>query len=166
MNLDPARIRQEIANLKAICPEAWDEGDEQLLHNMLEAQTDLFEFLRVVEDRRADAESVIEAIDIRIKTMCDRQKRYEQREQSMRSLALKVMQAAGVRTVPLPEATLSVQQGREKVEILDASSCPDHLCRVKKEPDKSAIKEALQSGEQFNWAALVKGQDTLSVRTK
>lgn len=168
MRLDPSTVRQEISNLRLSNPEIWDDEDEQLLSDMLSGSTSLDEFLTVVEDRRQDAAGMAGAIAGRIAELSIRQSRYVAREKSMRTLALKVMQIAGVRKCELPDCTFSIRAGSQSVAINDEQSVPDEYVRLKVErvPDKPKIKDALQGGSAFNWAALVTSDVTLSVRTK
>ena len=79
---------------------------------------------------------------------------------------LKVLQAANLPKVELPEATLSIRNGSEKVVINDETSVPHEYCYVKYTPNKTRIKELLKSGTTLNWAALVIGEPTIAIRTK
>lgn len=164
--LNPTAILQEIANLKHLYPDIWDEGDEQLLHDMLQGSTEAFEFLSVVVDRMQDSASMAGGIATRIAELELRQKRYVQREKAMRNLALKVMNAAGQRKCELPEATLSITKGTMKVIVPDDDAVPDRFCVFEKKVSKTKLKEALEAGETLNYAVLERGPETLSVRKK
>lgn len=166
MTLDPTIIRSQIEVLKVTCPEAWDDGDDKLLHDMLEAETDLNEFLTVVEERRQDATAMAGAIATRIAELEQRQRRYEKREQAMRDLAFKMLQAADTKKVELPIATLSTTSGKPKVVIVNEDALGDFYMRTKKEPDKAKIKAALETGEQVPGACLSNAEPYLSIRVK
>jgi len=163
--MDAQPVLREIAQLKIICPDAWDEGDEQLLSDMLEGSTTLNEFLTICEDRRQDSVSTAAGIATRIAELGLRKKRYEQREQAMRALIFKIMSAAEVRKVELPIATISIGKGREKLVILDKDAVPPHLRRPGP-PDMAAIKAEHDAGLQFNWAAVEPASPQLIIRTK
>lgn len=164
--LDPRNVMTEIAALKLRYPDIWEDGDEKLLADCLEAETTLNEFMRVVEDRRQDAAAMCGAIATRRAALDERLARYERQEQAWRALALKVMQSAGTNKVVIPEATYSISKGREKLEILNPDSVPPGLCDTVVTPNRSKIKDFIKSGESPNWAALVQGDPSLSVRTK
>lgn len=166
MRLDPLQVQQQIANLKLICPEAFDEGDEQLLIDMLEAETDLKEFLTAVESRRQDAEHMGGGIATHIAELELRQRRYERREQAMRELEFKLLQLAAQRKVELAIATLSIRNSSPKVIITDDSLLPDILCKITRAPDKKRIGEMLKAGEVVRGCELSNCEPTISIRTK
>lgn len=162
MNL--ALVRQQIHNLLLTLPELAD--DDILRADMLEAETDVHEFLRMLERRRQEAEHMTEAIAANITALSERKARMWRREEAMRSLMLKVMETADLRKVELPEATISVRNGAKKVVINDEASVPKELCHVKYTPDKIRIKALLEAGTTFNWAAIVQGEPGVSIRTR
>ena len=99
MNL--AIVRQQISNLLLELPELAD--DDVLRSDMLEAETDAHEFLRMLERRRQEAEHLTEAIAANITALSERKARMWRREEAMRKLMLKVMEAADLRKVELPK---------------------------------------------------------------
>jgi hypothetical protein len=78
------------------------------------------------------------------------------------------MDAAALPKITLPEATYSIQKGRDRVVINDAASVPADYCHPPKPPlpDMKKIGDAVKAGEQFNWAVVEQGEPSLSVRTK
>ena len=95
MNL--AIVRQQISNLLLEMPELAD--DDVLRSDMLEAETDAYEFLRMLERRRQEAEYMTEAIAANITALSERKARMWRREEAMRALMFKVMEAADLRKV-------------------------------------------------------------------
>jgi len=166
MRLDPNTVRQQIENLKVSYPEIWDEGDEKLLTDCLEAETDLNEFLRVVVDRMQDSAAMAGGIASRIAEQTIRQDRFVRREKAMRALAFKLLQAADLPKIELPEATLSIRKGTPKVIITDDDAIEPAFCKVSYTPDRTKIKEALDAGELVAGAQLSNGEPSLSVRSK
>jgi len=161
MNL--ALVRQQIDNLLLAHPELAE--DEFLRADMVEGSTDAHDFLRMLERRRQDAEHMTEAIAANIATLNERKTRLEWREEVMRKLMLEVMKTADLRKVELPEATISVHDGREKLVINDEASVPKELCYVKYTPNKTLIKAMLKGGTTLNWAAIVQGEPGVTIRT-
>lgn len=158
-------IRQQISNLLLVYPELSE--DDLLRADMIEGETKLHEFLRAIEGKRRDAITLGLAINTTITDLKERQARFARREEAMRALMMKMMDAAALRKVELPEATLSIGKPREKVVINDEGSVPIGYCHPPiLKPDKTKIRAALDAGETFNWAALVTGEPSLSVRTK
>lgn len=166
MRLDPIQVQQQIANLKLTCPEAWDEGDDVLLTDMLTAETDIAEFLTVIEDRRQDATAMAAGLASRIAELDLRLRRYERREEAMRSLAFKVMQSAELKKMELDMATLSIRNTSPKVIVTDDSLLPDILCKITRAPDKKQIKELLAAGQVVRGCELSNAEPTIAIHTK
>lgn len=165
MNLHLDHIRQQIANLLQAVPELAE--DDVLRADMVEGSTDAREFLTMIERKRKEAAAFVIALGTQVHELNQRLERYARREKAMRSIMFEVLQAAGERKVELPEATLSVGNRAPKVIITDESILPDIACRFKREPDKTKIKELLQTDPFFvAGATLSNSEPTLTVRVK
>jgi hypothetical protein len=165
MQLNPDIIRQQIANLALVYPELAE--DEEAWALSVESETDAVDLLRQIERRRQEAASMAGAIASNIAELGLRQERFERREKAMRELAFKVMGFADLRKVEMPEATYSVRNGQQKlIGDADPESFPDWLCRIKRELDKTKIKEALKAGETVTGFELSNAEPTLAIRTK
>jgi hypothetical protein len=164
--LDPTFVRAQIELLRISHPGIWDDGDEQLLADMLEAETGLNEFLARVVDVMDDAEEIIDGIEIKLDQRKARKARFEQRYEAMRALAFKLMQQANLKKLVLPTATLSIRAGTPKVIITDEAALPENCIRVKREPDKVMIKELISQGVPIRGAELSNAEPTLAVRSK
>jgi hypothetical protein len=165
MNLDPALVTKCINNLLVQYPELWDDEDAREL--AIESETDTIEYLSLLEQKRQEEASMAGAIASRIAQLEVRLQRYEAREKACRKIAFEILRAAGLQKVTLPEATLSISKGRERVVINDESSVPVDLCHPPVyRPDLKRISEAIKADAQINWAAIVQSEPSLSVRTK
>lgn len=100
-----------------------------------------------------------------MKEMSERRDRYGRQQEAARDGIFRIMQAAELTKLELPEATLSVRPGAVRVVITDEADLPDSFVRVKREADKAAIKDALKAGQFVPGAALSNGGPTLHVRT-
>jgi hypothetical protein len=163
--LDPVFVRAQIDLLRVRCPEI-DDDDDKLRVDMLEAETDLHEFLDAVIARKQWAEEFAETIGRLIEKNKIRLARHERIAEAMRETAHKIMDHAGVRKFVLPRATLSIRAGMPKVIVTDEAALPPDCVRVRTEPDKIAIKEHLARGEPVPGAALSNSEETLAVRDK
>ncbi len=163
--LRPDIVMQQIQNLKVLYPELADDEDGWLM--TVESETDANEFLRQVERKRQEAAAMAGALASNIAEMEIRQQRFENREKAMRQLAFKVMQAADMTKVELPECTFSIRAIPPSVIITDESQLPDVACKFTRSPDKTKIKELLQT-EPFHvaGATMSNGGSTISIRTK
>jgi len=164
--LDPTFVRAQIELLRVSHPGIWDDGDEQLLADMLEAETGLNEFLAHVVDIMDDAEENIDGIETKMDQRKARKARFEQRYEAMRALAFKLMQQANVKKIVLPTATLSIRNGQPRVIITDEAALPENCIRIKREPDKVMIKELINQGVPITGAELSNAEPTLAVRVK
>ena len=164
MRLDPAIIKQQVDNLIVSYPDLVE--DDVLRADMIEGSTDLIEFLRRMERRRQEACTLAEAVAANIDALRARMARFEQRDQAIRNLMFKMLQLAQLKKLELPEATLSVRIGVPKVIITDEAALPDEFCRIKREPDKPKIKDALSNFDAVPGATLSNAEDTIAIRVK
>ena len=79
----------------------------------------------------------------------------------------KIMEAAELRKVELPEATISMAKGQSRlVGDCDPSGLADNFCRIKRELDRAAIKSELAAGGQVPGFYLSNAEPYLTIRTK
>jgi hypothetical protein len=164
MNLDPRLIQHEIHNLLVQHPELAE--DDQLRADMVEGQTDAFDFLSMLTRKIGQSKALAESIHDYAGDIQERAARIERRIDALKSLAFKIMHAADLKKAELPEATLSIRAGQQKVIIISEEELPPSCVRIKREPDKTAIKEILTSGHPVTGAALSNGEPSLSIRVK
>lgn len=165
MQLDPLQVQQQIANLLLQYPELRE--DEVLRADMIEAETDANELLTEIVRRIEDAKALRDGTKDRLDDLKTRKDRFGRRIDALRDLAFKVMDAANLRSVELPEATLSVRKGTPQViGDPDISQLPDGLIRVTRAPDMTAIKAALQAGNGVPGCELTNGEPSLTIRVK
>lgn len=159
---DVTVLEREFADLVAAYPELAE--DDELRADTIEGETDAYRVLGKIVAIERDANSMVLAIGERAKELAVRKDRYTRRKDAMRALLLRLLKAADLNKVSLPEATVSVGKGRAGVEIVDESLLPDNVVKLKREPDKTAIKAALDAGEDVPGAALRLGGETITVR--
>ena len=155
-------VIKEITLLLAEFPQLAD--DEDLLRDTLEGNTRFNEIMERFLSAMRENETMAEAVSQRIGKMRERQTRLTHRAQFYRSLMHRLVERSGVKSIPLPEAKISVVNSPEKVIITDEAAIPDAFCRITKEPNKTAIKSALKSGTSIPGATLSNGSTTIQVR--
>lgn len=158
------QIKQQIATLLLQYPEL--EDDEVLRADMIEGETNLHEFLRTIEKRRRNTDGQLRALDYEVGELKARTERFERRKEAMKELMFRLLQAGNLRKVELPEATLSIANGQAHVVITDEAMIPDILCRIKREPDKTRIKQMLKEGTEVRGAVLSNASPHLTIRTR
>ena len=138
--------------------------DEELFRDTLEGNTRFNEIMERFLGEMRENETLAEAVSQRIGKLRERQTRLTHRAQFYRSLMHRLLEWAGIKSVALPEAKISVVNSPEKVIITDESAIPDAFMRITKEPNKAAIKNAMKSGSIIPGASLSNGGTTISVR--
>lgn len=64
----------------------------------------------------------------------------------------------------LHDVKVSRTAPRESVQVTDVEAVPDEWCKIERKPKLLEIKERLKSGEAFNWAKLVPGEEGLTYK--
>jgi hypothetical protein len=95
------------------------------------------------------------------KAMSERRKAIESRAASLSAYLLANMAHAGIQKVETPHFAISVKTNPGHVEVYDEAMIPAEFMRQKPppapEPDKAALKAALQKGIDVQGARFVKG---------
>jgi len=138
-------------------------GDDDLLADMLEGNTEAADWLDSLIDHEADDEAMMEAISLRIKDLQDRKARFGRRKAPRRALMMALLDAVGLSKWERPLATVSIGAKSPKPIVTDETALPDAFWRVKREPDLTAIRNA---GTLPPGCDMDNGGRTLIVRTK
>jgi hypothetical protein len=140
--------------------------DQAALLDTLDGNTDALDFV-AFWCRAALAD---EAMAIGLRTIiADNQMRLQRllaRAEKKRGVAMSLMDAIGEKKITRPDITITVNAGRHKVFVSDETELPDAYVRIKREPNKVAILEALENGEEVPGANLSNRTSTLTIRTK
>lgn len=138
--------------------------DELLWMDTLEGETDMHKVINRLLSNMADDGELANSISENIKRMQDRKKRFEKRVEFARALIQHALEVANIKKLELPLGTVSLKAKPASVLILDESAIPDKYMRIKKEPDKTAIKAALENKEEVSGTLLSNGGTSLMVR--
>src|SRR5690554_1634654 len=104
---DAAEISRQIDQLIVLYPEMAE--DEILRGDMIEAETDAFEFLSKIVRMIGENKTLAVATAAYAQEIRDRLDRINRREDALRDLLMKVMVSADIKKAELPEATISVR---------------------------------------------------------
>lgn len=162
MMINPEQVRAQIEALKLRYPDIF--ADEDGWDLTLSSESGLDDLLAQLVTKEREAAAMADAVIAQIDDLLARVDRFKLRSKAARDLMLKFLQIAGVRKRELPAATVSIRAGGTRVVINDEASVPSSFCRIKREPDKTAIKAHLEEGNSPNWASLVKGDESISMR--
>ena len=163
MRLNPQIVRQQIENLKVLHIDLFEDEEAWLM--TLESETDMDALLTSIVRRIEDSKALVLGTKDRAEELAARRKRFEDRIESLRNLAFKIMEAADVAKLELPEVTLSIRNVAPSVVITDEENLPDIACKFERKPDKAKIKELLATGLVAG-AAMSNGGKTLSIHIK
>ena len=157
-------LEQHINLLMREHPELAD--DEELRLDTLEGETSLDDVLALVAEKSIEAKSMASAIKLRMDSLSERRSRFQRQDDFYRSLILRIMQAAELQKLPLPEATLSVTKGRLTVIVDDEEELPLKFQNIKVTANKKLILDELKAGRPIEGCTLSNGPPTLTIRTK
>jgi len=159
-------VDQVINALNSITYQFGDEfvDDAELLHDTISGETNFFEIMNRIYQLKAEAEEAVIGIKSREVDLKARRERLERKSDALKGMMLSLMKTSQQSKVELVEATLSVRKGSTSVEIIDPNDLPSQLCRVVFQPDKKAIKEHIEAGEDVPGARLVVGDEGLTIK--
>lgn len=151
-----------VEHLRELCGD-----DDQALVDTLDGSSDAVEaarrVVRWVHEQSAQASACKELAAV----YSAREKTFTDRIARGRTALLTFMQELGLRSMPLPEGTVIVSAGKPSLNgETDPAALPDDLVRIKREPDKTAIRAALEAGREVPGYALGNATPTLSIRVK
>jgi len=139
---DVDMLRRTIELLLERYPEL--SADEELRADMLEGTTDFRETMERLLRRTQDAIYLSNACQAAMRDIKDRQDRFDKRVEFGRELMKRLMEVAEIRKMEFPTATISIRVVPPAVVILDESVIPEDFMRIKKEPNKTLLKEMLE----------------------
>jgi hypothetical protein len=143
--LDPIKAaRAALAVRESIAAVATD--DDELLTDMIEGETDLFEIIDRLIARRAENMALAAGAAQHIETMRGRRERFERLAEQDRTLITQAMLIAELPSVRRPVATLSLSARAAKLVIDDEAAIPSGFWKVG-DPrlDKIALAEAVKA---------------------
>jgi hypothetical protein len=164
LTMDAATVARHVDALFAAFPEMAD--DEALRADMVEGETDLHRVVGRALDHRMEARTMVKAMAERKADLAERTARWQRREDAMDVLIKGLMDVAGLERLVLPEATISINKARASVEITDEAELPQGFVKLIRQPDKTAIGEALKAGADVPGAVLTFNEPSITVRTK
>jgi Siphovirus Gp157 len=162
LQVDVNNVIIRIRNLMSDYPELSE--DMELLEDTLEGETDAKYVLTRIVDEKLHADDMMHVLKIRAEAIKVRMARFSDKSDAMSELALTLLQVANLSKMELEEATVSIRKPLRKVEIVDEAEIPSQLMRVKSEPDKAAIKKALEQQELVPGARLIDGEFGVTIR--
>lgn len=162
--MDVATVARHVEALFTAFPELAD--DEALRADMVEGETDLHRVVSRALSHKLEARAMVKGMELVKADLAERNARWQRRDDAMGVLIKGLMDVAGLEKLTLPEATISINKARASVEITDESELPQGFVKLIRQPDKTAIGDALKAGADVPGASLTYGEPSLTVRTK
>lgn len=162
--LAKAQVAQVLADL-----ELFLAGDDEALKlDMIEGETDLFKIVRALLNANEDDAGRIEALKSQIDQRKDRKASAEARIDKRKAVIGSLMDIAQLRTLPLPEATISRTIQKPRAVVTDIDELPDAFVieMTVRKPDIEAIKVASDGGAIIPGVARNNGGESITVRRK
>lgn len=165
MNAPAPRLNgREIAALAKTIREACGEDDAAFVDTLdgecsaIDAARAVVRWIDLMEAQAEAMKQLGKSYETRAKVLTDR-------KESGRRALLTFMQEIGERTLPLPEATLSVRAGQASL-VGDAIpiELPEQFRKVFTEVDRAAVKKHLETGGTLEGFSLSNGAPSLTIR--
>ena len=139
--------------------------DSDLITDMIEGETDLFEALDEAIAEIDNCEIIIAGCKAKEEQIADRRKKAERRIETVRSLIEQALVVSGEGTARRPTATLTVKDVPPKPIITEESAIPAQYWK-QADPviDKAAINKAVKDGEAIPGVTLSNGGTSLQIR--
>jgi len=158
-------VMQAVGNLRLALQDALgDDVDPEMLEHAIEGETDFYELLaRIIRDAEEE-DNVAASLHKMMDDMRRRYDRMKRQADAKREIVRKAMDEVKCRERHYPDMSIYVSTGRAAVLITDEKQVP--FVRTKYEPDKAAIRAALEEGKSVPGAELGIPPRILTVRTK
>jgi hypothetical protein len=137
--------------------------DEELKEDMLEGSTDFRETMERLLRKTQDSIYLAKACQEAERDIHHRRARFEKRVEFGRELMKRLMEAANIRKLEFPTATLSLMNTPPQVVVTNEDELPEEFFRIKKEPNKTLIKQALEKTD-VRGATLSNGGTSIVIR--
>lgn len=162
-----AKLSREVSRAAEIRAALQDQGDPQLVLDMIEGETDLHEAAAVIYEETVDDIALAAGLKSMIDTLQERHSRIMRGIETKRNLILMAMERAEVKTIRTPLATLTVGATAPKAVVSDEAQIPAKFWKTADPTlDKAALNEALAAGEEVPGAQLSNGGVKLTIRVK
>jgi len=159
------RLRIEVEALLREYPELID--DEVTRLDTLEGATDIKEVLSRLGQALGDLHVMQEGLQTRIDELNKRLGRFNARDELIRKLIFKVLESADLKKIELPEVTFGLRKNPPRlIGEAPAADLPDELCNIKRTPDRTKIRAAIEAGQYVAGFAMSNAAPSLTVRVK
>ena len=140
--------------------------EEELMAALREDGADVDTLLLRLARAQDEASKNAEAIGERMDALANRRERFKRQREEYRGAIYGILDVLGVTKWKHAEFSVSTSAAKPGVVVTDEAALPDEFVRISRSPDKSALAEALRSGQVVPGAELRNSLPTLTIRTK
>jgi hypothetical protein len=151
MKLDPIKQAQAVKAIKSSIAAIGEEGDDQLVLDTVEGETDFLEVVDAILARIADDGALAKAIDAQVSDLNARKERFKKRIETNKALLEQAFIEADLPKVERPLATVYLSNRAPKVIVETESDIP---ARYWKPGDPKLDQKALLEDLKARRAAL------------
>lgn len=163
--LEIAAFNYEAEKKRLIELHPWLAEDQETLMDTLEGCTDLREAIAEVVRAAKIDEALSIGLSEYITALEARKFDHDQRAKAKRSIAFRYMSEHDIRSIKAPDHTISIRRIPPGVIIENENIIPEKFQKITKTPNKTAIKKALEAGDDVPGATLSNGGETISITT-
>jgi hypothetical protein len=129
-------------------------------------ENEVTSWLEWIYEKKCHDEAIIASIKERIADLQGRKLSLENRLDNLKQMAFVLLKASGQQKVKLPEFTAYIGASRPSVNITDEAALSDEYVVIKKQPNKTLIKEHILNGVIVEGAELSEETETIVIRSK
>lgn len=157
-----AIIKERIAEVERL------DADDEFVVGSAEGESNLPELIAQIVREARHAEAMAQGLKALIAESKERMDRLAHKADKLRQVAHFALCEAGIKKIEQPDFTATRSAGRRSVIVTEENTdlIPDAYVRVKRDVDKTKIKQALEAGEDLSFAFLSNADEVLTVRAK
>ena len=142
--------------------------DERLMLDLIdgEAEGDPFAVIDRLVAAAVEAADLAELANVRATELAERKARFSRRNERLRGVVLDMLEALGVTRLERAQYTASIGNGPAKVIVAEDAVLTDEYVRITRTPNKTAIGDALKTGEIIEGAVMSNPQPRLTLKTR
>lgn len=158
------QLRREAEAARSLMQELLD-CDDDTRHDMAEGETNFFEAIDAALSEIDQCAEITAGCKAQIEMYQARKSKFEGRAVRLRGLIEQAMVIADIPSIRRPMATLTVKATKPVPIISDESAIPARFWKAQPPKlDKTAINEAIKSGEFVQGVSMTNGGTSLQIR--
>jgi hypothetical protein len=120
--------------------------DDPHWDDIIATEVDVVDRMKRLLRAAREKEAMAETLKRMEGEMHERRTRFEEAAETMRKQVTWGMSELGLKRIEAPDFTASLSAGKPKVKVLNEALLPEHLCRITRTPNLTAIREFLEAG--------------------